>query len=88
MVKKSVSVTKRDLKILEAKLEVRFQAFEDRLDENLKNWKSEIFNLVDDLAEEIRDGREHRKITSYQITGNTRRIEKLEKKVFGVVAEG
>ena len=47
-------------------------------------WKSEIIDAVDAMAKEIRDEREFRDISSNQIIGNTRRIEKMGKKVFGV----
>jgi hypothetical protein len=56
-------------------------------EQKISEWKSEIFRLVDGLAGEVRDNREHRQITSYQISNNTERIGKLEKKVFGVVTQ-
>ena len=74
--------------LIDLKLSMRFGEFSDKINNDLTKWKSEIFDLVDDLAEEIRDGREHREITSYQITGHRERIEKLEKKVFGAVTAG
>ncbi len=69
---------------LDAKLESKFNEKLGKLYEDLKLWKSQIFDLVDDLGLEIRDGREHRQITSHQISENADRINKLEKKVFGV----
>ena len=70
-------------KKLDIKFDLKVKAMETRLDQHiddkLKEWNTKIFNLVDDLAIEIRDGREHRIITSHQITENTRRIEVLEK---------
>lgn len=54
-------------------------------EQKISEWKSEIFGLVDNLAGEVRNGREHRQITSYQISSNTERIGKLEKKVFGAI---
>ncbi|HOR02243.1 MAG TPA: hypothetical protein PKZ92_03210 [Candidatus Woesebacteria bacterium] len=63
----------------------RLDKFETKLEKKLFNWKSEIFNLVDGLAKEIRDTREFRDISSHRISTNTRRIEILEKKVFGSV---
>lgn len=59
---------------LDAKLESKFNEKLGKLYEDLKLWKSQIFDLVDDLGLEIRDGREHRQITSHQIS----------EKVFGV----
>jgi len=86
-------VTKKDLDKSLGKLDLKFdaklKAMETRLDhhidDKLKEWNTKIFDLVDGLAIEIRDGREHRTITSHQITENTGRIEILEKKVFGTV---
>lgn len=71
---------------LDAKFESNSSRLERNIDEKLSKWKDEIFNLVDDLAIEIRDGREHRAFTSHQITENRERIEKLEQKVFGAIA--
>jgi len=75
-------VTKKDLANSDAKFEAKLKVMEMRLDrhidDKLKEWNTKIFDLVDGLAIEIRDGREHRIITSHQITENTRRIEVLE----------
>lgn len=57
----------------------------DDLEVKILAWKSEIVNLVDVLAKEIRDEREFRDISSHQTASNTRRIEKIETKVFGAV---
>lgn len=65
----------------DAKFEVEFSRFRDEINDNLAKWKDEIFNLVDDLALEIKDGREHRQITAHQIANHEERIEKLEKTV-------
>lgn len=54
--------------------------------EDMKKWHSDVFNLVDGLAIEVRDGREHRSVTGHQIGEQRQRIEKLEKKVFGAVS--
>lgn len=58
------------------------------IDKKLDEKYSDIFNLVDGLAIEIRDGREHRLITSNQIIENEERIGRLETKVFGSVGYG
>jgi len=79
-------VTKNDLiefgeklsKNIGINLEQKFNYKITDLEKKMFVWKSEIFDLVDDLGMEIRDGREHRAITSHQITENTRRIEVLE----------
>ena len=57
----------------------------DDLEVKILAWKSEIVNLVDVLAKEIRDEREFRDISSHQTASNSRRIEKIETKVFGAV---
>jgi hypothetical protein len=66
-------------------IDLKFDNFENRFEQKMLNWKSEIVNSVDVLATEIRDEREFRDISSHQTSGNTRRIEKLESKVFGTV---
>jgi hypothetical protein len=70
------------LTIMEMRLERRLN---EHLENQFKMWGDKIFNLVDGLGIEIRDGREHREITSHQITENRTRIEILEKKVFETV---
>ena len=79
--------TVQDKKInigIDTKLDKRIGELEQKMFE----WKSEIVDIVDGLAKEIRDQREFRDISSHQISGNTRRIEKLEMKVFGVAESG
>jgi hypothetical protein len=71
--------------ILSLLIDLKFDKFENRFEQKMLNWKSEIVNSVDVLATEIRDEREFRDISSHQTSGNTRRIEKLESKVFGTV---
>ncbi len=70
--------------LFDAKLSTQLEQFESDIEGKMLTWKLEIVNSVDTLAKEIRDERESRDISSNQISGNTRRIEKLEKKVFGV----
>ena len=43
---------------------------------------NQIMNLFDDLAGEVKDQREFRTIVPHQIQRNSKRIEKLETKVF------
>jgi len=71
---------------LETKLEQKFNQKFNKFYDDLVLWKSQIFDLVDGLAIEVRDGREHRQITSHQISSNTQRISKLEQKVFGSIS--
>lgn len=85
--------TKKDLEKLDIKFEAKLKAMETRLNQHidnkledeLKEWNTKIFDLVDGLAVDIKNNREHRAITSHQITENRARIEILEKKVFGTV---
>ena len=70
--------------MLSLMIDLKFDKFENRFEQKMLNWKSEIVDSVDMMAKEIRDEGEFRDISSHQITGNTRRIEKLEKKVFEV----
>jgi len=62
----------------------RFDELEEKLEEKMFEWKSEIVSIVDGLALEIRDNREFRDIASHQIGDNTKRIDRLEKKVFAI----
>ena len=74
---------------LEAKLEAKLNSkFDEKLNEirdDMRQWHSDIFDLVDGLASEVKDNREFREITTNQIIEDRVRIGKLEKKVFGVV---
>ena len=79
----------KDLKQIADLMDVKLDNIKDEISEDFEvkmlNWKSEIVDSVDVLAKEIRDEREFRDISSHQTSGNTRRIEKLESKVFGAV---
>jgi len=79
------SAIKDNNKVLALLMDVKFEQFENKFEQKMLNWKSEIVNSVDTLAKEMSDEREFREISSHQTSGNTRRIEKLETKVFGVV---
>ncbi|MDD3998618.1 MAG: hypothetical protein PHR98_00760 [Candidatus Shapirobacteria bacterium] len=80
---------KKDLKqiadLMDVKMDTKLAKYNQGIEEKMFQWKSEIVDSVDVLAAEIRDEREFRDISSHQISGNTRRIEKLESKVFGAV---
>jgi hypothetical protein len=82
-------VDKKDLKqiadLMDVKMDTKLAKYNQGIEEKMFQWKSEIVDSVDVLAAEIRDEREFRDISSHQISGNTRRIEKLESKVFGAV---
>ena len=65
--------------IVKDEFNVRF----DELEQKMFEWKSEIIDVVDGLAKEIRDEREFRDVSGHRIVDNTRRIGKLEQKVFG-----
>jgi len=72
-------------KVLALLMDVKFEQFENKFEQKMLNWKSEIVDSVDTLAKEMSDEREFRDISSHQTSSNTRRIEKIETKVFGVV---
>ena len=78
-------MNQNDLKQIGELIDLKFDARFEKLEGNLSNWRSEIMNSIDVLAKEISDEREFRRIASHQITSNTRRIESVEKKVFGLV---
>jgi len=81
-------VDQKDLKQIAKLIRTEFEIHDEKWEGKILEWKSEIVDSVDQMAKEIRDEREFREIASSQITGNTRRIEKLETKVFGVVPSG
>jgi len=78
----------KGLKQIAELIRAEFDVHDEKWEGKILEWKSEIVDSVDQMAKEIRDEREFREIASSQITGNTRRIEKLETKVFGVVPSG
>lgn len=73
------------LKLVDVKFETGFDKNLGGLEKKMFEWKSEIVGLIDGLAQEIRDEREFREISSSQTASNTRRIGKLEHKVFGKI---
>jgi len=78
----------KDLKQIAELVKAEFEIHDEKWEAKMLEWKSEIINAVDAMAGEIRDERDFREIISGRTSDNTERIEKLEKKVFGVVAEG
>jgi len=81
--------TKQDLRdeILasETRSDMKFDVFQGKIEEILLKFRSDILNYIDKFAGEIKDNREERAISGKQLSSNTQRIEKLEKKVFGSV---
>ena len=76
----------RDLtKSLSLMIDVKLDTKLDEFREEIKQWHSDVFDLIDGLAPEIKDNREFRDVTTNQIVEDRVRIGKLEKKVFGVV---
>lgn len=78
-------LTKRLSIVVDAKLESKLNEKLNEIREDMKQWHSDIFDLVDGLALEVKDDREFREITTGQIVDHRERIGKLEKKVFGAV---
>lgn len=71
--------------LIDTKLDSKIGKLEENLEGKMFKWKSDIIDVVDSLAKEIRDEREFRDISGHQTADNARRIGKLEQKVFGVV---
>ena len=71
-------VDKRDLiqigELMDVKMDTKLAKYNERIEQKMLQWKSEIVDSVDVLAKEIRDEREFRDISSHQISENTRRI--------------
>ena len=63
-----------DLKQIGDLIDVKFEAKWEKLEGKLLDWKSEIIDAVDKMADEIRTERDFRTITTHQIS-------ELEKKV-------
>jgi hypothetical protein len=74
----------KDLQQVREVVKDEFNTHFEEFEQKMFGWKSEIINAVDGMAKEIRDEREFRDISGHQTTDNTRRIGKLEQKVFGV----
>jgi hypothetical protein len=70
-----MALTNGDIKqigqIVDNKLDVRFDDFEEKLDEKLTKLKSDIFNKIDPVLKEVTTAREERPLLE-------NRIEKLE----------
>ena len=62
-----------------------FEIHDEKWEEKILSWKSEIMDAIDTFAIEVKDNREYREINSHQTVNNTRRIENLEKKTFGTI---
>lgn len=83
-------VTKSDLAQFEKRISLTAEITANKISQNLENklnqqiteLKDSIYGLVDGLVIEIRDGRQHRTITSHQISDHDQRLNKLEQKVF------
>ncbi len=59
----------------------------DEIKNELTSFKSYIMNFISSFAKEIKDNREERTASSAVTIRNTRRIEKLETKVFGKISQ-
>lgn len=88
--------TKAELRQLEARLrtEIRITAneLEERLDEKSRLYRDQILTVMNDFLEEIKASREERTVIGEQVSRNTRklgrhekRISALEKQVVGAV---
>lgn len=84
--KNNDSVTKRDLEEFGVKLEIKIDKKLNGIRDEMKQWHSDVFDLVDGLASEVKNNQDFREITTHQIVEDRERIGKLEKKVFGVVS--
>jgi ATP-dependent protease HslVU (ClpYQ) peptidase subunit len=74
----------KDLEQVREAVRSEFSLHFDEFEKKMFEWKSEIIDTVDGMAKEIRDEREFRDVSGHQTVDNTRRIGKLEQKVFGV----
>ena len=79
-------LTKNLAVVTDAKLQNEITKLKYELKDEQTKFLSEMHNIVDGLASEVRDNRDFRDITTNQIVEDRDRIGKLEKKVFGVVS--
>lgn len=81
-IKTDVSSLKTDVAVLKYQSVINEKAI-TKLNNSVLRWKSDMFDAAEKFMKETIDQREFRLVGSHQITSNTDRIEKLEKKVFG-----
>ena len=62
----------------------KFEDLKEGIGGKLQEFKSDIMDHVSSFAKEISDNREERVTQGHQILRNTKRIEKLEKRVFSI----
>ena len=77
--------TKKDSSKLEVRLNLKLDEKLDEIRDDMKQWHSDLIDIVDGLASEVKDNREFREITTHQIVEVEERVGKVEKKVFGTV---
>lgn len=61
---------------------MQFDDFKYEMEQKAQKRHSELFNLVDGLAGEIKDNREFRTIITDQVADCSHRLDKVEMKVF------
>ena len=79
-----MTLTSEDLKILKDLIGVTIdESLEKKLDEKLKNFptKEEFFGKMDEVMKELKGVREETAVLPHQVKRNTKRIEKIEKKI-------
>lgn len=80
-----VKLEKKLLSSIDEKIDFKIVEKLNEIRDEMKQWHSDIFDLVDGLGLEIKTGREFRLITTNQIVDVEKRTGNLEKKVFGQV---
>lgn len=73
---------KKEFQIQNILINEKFEELKNEIEDKAVARHNEIFKLVDGLAGEVKDNRVFRTIVGHQISQNSQRIEKLEKKVF------
>jgi hypothetical protein len=69
-------ITEKDLDMIEERMSDTFATKED-----LTAMKSDLLNVLDEILKEVSDNRDERTIMGEHVSRNTRRIEKIEKKL-------
>lgn len=85
ILEKAVKTLKNEMAINNIDLRAEMDEKFSQAEEVASKRHSELMNLFDDLAGEVKSSREERLISGNQISTNTQRIDKLEKKVFGSI---
>ena len=82
--KLETDLTKKLSVMIDTKINFKIDEKLNEIRDDMKQWHSDILDIVDGLASEVKNNRDFRDVTTNQIVEVGGRVGKLEKKVFGV----